>query len=69
MDNLKNKANDMMGGGIESQLKDLDFPCSKDQLLSQLEKKGVPSQLLDKIRDTDTSKFDSVDDVKKKAGL
>lgn len=69
MDNLKNKASDMMGGGVDSQLKDINFPASKDEVLRQLEQKGVPSQVLDKVRNTDTSQFDSVDDLKSKAGL
>lgn len=69
MDKFKNMANDAMGSGISDQLKDINFPCSKDELLSQLEKKGVPSQVLDKVRDANTSQFDSVDDVKSKLGL
>jgi|GEM_PF-4364587 len=69
MDRLKKMANDVMGSGIGDQLKDINFPCSKDELLSQLEQKGVPSQILDRVRSVDTSQFDSVDDVKKKVGL
>lgn len=69
MDKFKNMTNDAMNSSVADQLKDIDFPCSKDELLSQLEKKGVPSQVIDKIRSVDTSQFDSVDDVKKKAGL
>jgi hypothetical protein len=44
-------------------------PASKDQVLRQLEQKGVPSQVLDRVRDADTSQFDSFDDLKAKAGL
>lgn len=69
MDKFKKMANDVMGSGIADQLKDINFPCSKDELLSQLEQKGVPSQILDKVRSVDTSQFDSVDDVKNKVGL
>ena len=69
MDNLKNKASEMMGGGLGDQLKDINFPASKDEVLRQLEQKGVPSQLLDKVRGVDTSRFDSVDDLKSKVGL
>lgn len=70
MDNLKKKAGDMMGsGGIDDQLKDINFPASKDEVLRQLEQKGVPSQVTDKVRNVDTSQFDSVDDLKSKVGL
>lgn len=70
MDNLKKKAGDMMGsGGIDDQLKDINFPASKDEVLRQLEQKGVPSQVTDKVRNADTSQFDSVDDLKSKVGL
>lgn len=69
MDKFKNMANDAMNSGIGDQLKDINFPCSKEELLSQLEEKGVPSQITDKVRDVDTSQFDSAEDVKKKIGL
>lgn len=69
MDRFKKMANDVMGSGLGKHLQGIDFPCSKDELLSQLEQKGVPSQVVDKVRDTDTSQFDSLDDVKKKVGL
>jgi hypothetical protein len=69
MDNLKNKASEMMGGGLDDQLKDINFPASKDELVSQLEQKGVPSQILDKVRGSSTSQFNNVDDVKKQVGM
>lgn len=69
MDRFKKMANDVMSSGLGKHLQGIDFPCSKDELLSQLEQKGVPSQVVDKVRDTDTSQFDSVDDAKKKVGL
>jgi fumarylacetoacetate (FAA) hydrolase family protein len=69
MDKFKDKASDMMGSGIGDQLKDINFPASKDEVLRQLEQKGVPSQVLDKVRGADTSQFDSADDLKSKVGL
>ncbi len=66
---MKNMANKAKDAGVDSQLKDIDFPASKDQVLRQLEQKGVPSQVLDRVRDADTSQFDSFDDLKAKAGL
>jgi hypothetical protein len=64
MDKLKDMAGDF--SGLQGQLQDISFPASKDEVLRQLEQKGVPSQVLDKIRDVDTSQFDSVDDVMSK---
>jgi hypothetical protein len=69
MDKFKDKASEMMGGGIGNQLKDINFPCSKDELLSQLQQKGVPDQVLDRVRNVDTKQFDSADEVKTKIGL
>ena len=64
MDMFKDKANDLMSsGGLDSQVKDINFPAGKDQVLRQLEQKGVPSQVLDRVRNADTSQFDSADDV------
>ncbi|HYH12022.1 MAG TPA: DUF2795 domain-containing protein [Thermomicrobiales bacterium] len=61
MDKLKDMAGDF--SGLQDQLKGIDFPASKDEVLRQLEQKGVPSQVIDKVRSADTSQFDSVDEV------
>jgi len=69
MDKFKNMANDAMNSGLAEQLKGIDFPISKDNLLSRLQEKGVPSQVIDKIRNVDASDFKSFDDLKQKAGF
>lgn len=69
MDNLKKKAGDMMGGGIDDQLKSLNFPCSKDEAVQMLEQKGVPSQVTDKIKGANVDQFTSADDLKSKVGM
>lgn len=70
MDKFKDKASDMMGsGGIGDQLKDINFPASKDEVLRQLEQKGVPSQVLDRVRNVDTSQFDSAEELRAKIGM
>jgi hypothetical protein len=63
MDKLKKLGDSFGGGGLEDQLKDIQFPASKDEVVRQLEQKGVPGPVVDKIRDVDTSQFDSVDEV------
>ena len=66
MDRLKDMAGN--AGGLGDMLKGIDFPVQKDQLVDMLKQKGAPSMITDKLRDADTSQFDSVDDVKAKAG-
>jgi hypothetical protein len=69
MDMFKDKANDLMSSGVADQLKDIDFPASKDEVLRQLEQKGVPGPVIDKIRGVDTSRFENLEDLRGKAGL
>lgn len=69
MDRFKDMANDAMNSQIAEQLKGIDFPIDKENLLNQLEKKGVPNQIVEKIRTVDTSRFSSFDDLKQKAGF
>ena len=69
MDMFKNKANDLMNSGIADQLKDINFPASKDEILRQLEQKGVPGPVIDKVREVDTSRFENLEDLRAKIGL
>ena len=69
MDMFKDKVNDLKGSGIADQIQDINFPASKDEVVRQLEQKGLPRQILDRVRDADTSRFDSADDLKAKLGL
>ena len=57
MDRLKSMGGDAMG------LKNVNFTASKDEVCSQLEQKGVPSQVVDKVRNANTSQFDCADNV------
>ena len=63
MDRLKGMADQFGSDQIKDRLQGIQFPASKEQVLSQLEQKGVPSQALDRLRDVDASQFDSADDV------
>ena len=63
MDTLRGMADQFGGGGLESQLQDIQFPASKDQVISHLEDRGVPSQITDRLREVDTSQFGSADEV------
>ena len=63
MDRLKSMGDQFGSDQIKEQLQGVQFPASKDQIISQLQQKGVPSQVLDRIRNIDTSQFDSADEV------
>ena len=69
MDMFKNKASDLMNSGAEDQLKDVNFPASKDEVLHQLEQKGVPGPVIDKVRNVDTNRFENLEDLRAKVGL
>lgn len=69
MDMFKDKANDLMNSGVADQLKDIDFPASKDDILRQLEQKGVPGPIIDKVRGVDSSRFENFEDLRAKVGL
>jgi hypothetical protein len=66
---VMDKVRGLMGSGVSDQFKDIKFPCTKEELLVQLEKKGVPGQIVNKIRKVDTTRYDSLEDLKTKAGL
>lgn len=68
-DTLRDKVSGFMGSsGIDAQLKDIRFPASKEELLRQMEQKGVPHGVVNKVRSLDVAQFDSIDDVKQKLG-
>lgn len=69
LNSLKDRISGLMGSGSADRFKDITFPTSKEYLLVQLEKKGVPGSIVNKVRNVDTSQYDSLDDLKKKVGL
>jgi hypothetical protein len=69
LNSLKDKVSGFMGSGASNQFKDITFPTTKENLLVQLEKRGVPGAVVNKVRKVDTEQYDSLDDLKKKTGL
>ena len=64
MDQMKDMAGDMPGAGqMQDMLKDIKYPASKDELINQLQQKGMPSQMLDQLRGVNTQQFSSAQDV------
>ena len=66
---LKDKVSGLMGSGASDQFKDITFPTTKEDLLVQLEKRGVPGSVVNKVRKVDTAQYDSLADLKKKVGI
>jgi len=63
MDSLKNLGDQFSSNALKEKLEGLSFPASKEQVSGYLEQNGVPSQIVDGVRNADTSQFDSADDV------
>ena len=69
MENITNKTSSKFDmSNMQNLIGDLKFPASKDQIMSQLQQKGAPSQVTDKLKNLDISQFSSVDDLKSKLG-
>jgi len=69
MENITNKTSSKFDmSNMQDLIGDLKFPASKDQIMSQLQQKGAPSQVTDKLKNLDISQFSSVDDLRSKLG-
>jgi hypothetical protein len=70
MDKVKDFAGNMGEGGgkLQDIVKDIQFPVGKEQLVSQLQQRGAPKQLVDKISGLDTQKFGSHKDLMSEVG-
>ena len=66
MDRLKKIADD--AGNIGDQIDRLSFPIGKAELITELEQRGVPDALLDRIRDDDTNSYPDRDSVLARIG-
>jgi hypothetical protein len=69
VDFLKQKIGELLEGQVGEQLQNTNLPTSQDEVVQQLEEKGVPDQLTDKVRNVDTSQLPNLDDLKSKIGL
>ena len=70
MDKVKDFAGNMgeRGGQLQDIVKDIQFPVGKDQLVSQLQQRGAPKQLVDKISGSNTQQFGSQQDLMSEVG-
>ena len=50
-------------GQLQQFLPNLDFPASKDEVLSTLQSNDAPQEVLDRVRNAQTDTFNSADEV------
>ncbi len=63
-DKVKDMASQAGGGGdMMQQLQGINFPASKDELVSQLQQKGAEGGMVDKVKNAATDRFNGPEDV------
>ena len=50
-------------GQLQQFLPNLDFPASKDEVLSTLQSNDAPQEVLDRVRNAQTDTFNSAEEV------
>ena len=50
-------------GQLQQFLPNLDFPASKDEVLSTLQSNDAPQEVLDRVRNAQSDTFNSADEV------
>jgi hypothetical protein len=50
-------------GQLQQFLPDLNFPASKDEVLSTLQSNDAPQEVLDRVRNAQTDTFNSAEEV------
>jgi len=63
MDRIKDMASGMNPVDLQKYVQDVKFPASKDDLVSQVQSKGAPSDIVDKIKNSKMTEFKGVQDV------
>ncbi len=50
-------------GQLTQYLPNLDFPASKDEVVSDLQSNDAPGEVVDRVRNSSTETFNSADEV------
>ena len=50
-------------GQLTQYLPNLDFPASKDEVVSDLQSNDAPQEVVDRVRNSSTNTFNSADEV------
>ena len=63
-DKVKDMASQAGGGGdIIQQLQGINFPASKDEVVSQLQQNGAEGGIVDKVKNAAMDRFNGPEDV------
>ncbi len=63
MDRIKDMASNVNPADIQKYTQGINFPASKDEVASQVQSNGGSSDIVDKIKNAATDKFNSPQDV------
>ncbi len=50
-------------GQLQQYLPNMDFPASKDQVVSEVQNNGAPQEVVDAVKNSGTETFNSADEV------
>ena len=50
-------------GQLQQQLPNVNFPASKDEVLSELQSNNAPQEVVDQVRNSTKDNFNSADEV------
>jgi len=50
-------------GQLQQFMPNLDFPASKDQIVSEVQNNGAPQEVIDGVKNSGTESFNSADEV------
>lgn len=53
-------------GNLGDQLKNLEFPASKDEVIANLQNNNAPQEVIDQVKNASQDTFNSADDVTQK---
>lgn len=62
-DRVKNAVDNLDISQYQSLFQGLRFPCSKDELITQLKQKGSDPQVIDAVKNTSREEFGSASEV------
>ena len=50
-------------GQLQQFLPNMDFPASKDEVVSEIQNNGAPQELIDGVKNSGTETFNSADEI------
>lgn len=62
------KAMSFIKGKHEEYIQDLEFPATRDEIVSHAREKGAPNQVIERLQKLPDQEYDSMGDVMSSAG-